>query len=371
MLYVSRLIGRDKVEITDTDDNVAEVYAKGGLADILASGIKIEGADRHWDGGRGRYTVSFRPHGLSPVSTRTEMLFGIRFNVTDGVLVSVEVKDSTQADSRSIRLSKICRAVADNAFRDFKYDGKLTITADNVKSSGASFKCAHPNLGVVFDLREADDRLAWNVYRHRLEAWYRNILTEVLTDNEERFHAFIYEYVCRYGHLPEPDSHLQELLAMAVSLPGSEQMFLNKHKKKFRKLHAAFAEGIKIDSACDAARNFRNNLSPETAEGMMEGALGGMKIILALFSPPSMPDNLDGKALSDAVGRVLIDGSRWRILDNLLRITNMRNNKGIDLLRRYIIRMGGSDSDCLFWFMDMHKAAYEFVKRHWRGIYNN
>lgn len=369
MLYVSRLVGRNKIEITDTDDGVSETYTRNEIAETLNSGIKIEGVSGYWYecGGRRRYKLYAKPHSFGGIGARCSMLYGIRFNVTNGVLGSAVTRDDSIAVNAPIRLSKICHTVADYAFKDFDYGGRLTIIVENVKFSRASFQCSFRNVNVAFDLREADDKLAWGVYMHRLEPWYSDVLTEVLIDNEERFRAFLYEYACRCKWHPEPAGGVQELLDMAVSSPGSERLFLSRHKKEFKKLHDAFGRSIKIDRHGRYAKRliFMRGIGTEDE---MDRLLSGAEKTLETLC--MMMGSLDFR--KDAVQKkILQDRCGMRYMDELLSLTNMRNNKALKLLKAYTAGMGGSDSDCLLWLTGIYKTAFEFVKENWRSPYDD
>lgn len=366
MLYVSRLIGSDSAEVLSTDGASVRIYDSDELKKMLGRGIKIGGVHMCWDSSRGRHVVRLCPHGLDPVSEKTERLYGIRFNVTDGMLLSVIAHDRHARTRDVIRLSRVCRAVADNAFQDFKYDGSLTIIVDDVRHSKNSFQCSHVNGNVVFDLREASDSLAWCVYENWFSDVHKDVITKVLLDNDDRFHAFLYEYVCRYGLTPKSVRAVQDLFDKAVSYPCSEKLFLDRHKEKFRKLHDSLGGSLRICMSAEDLR-FKNR----DLEVRMYYFFNDIEKILKQLSALTLPDNLDNLSLRrEVIQGVFVHGCGWRHLYGLLGITNMWADETMELLRMYIVKMNGTDNDCLFWLIGMYKTALRFVRENWKVVYS-
>ena len=86
MLYISNVLGRNKYEVTDTDDGVSEVVTRNDIIEYTENlGIAIQGVNKEWNSSHKYEIYSIRvqvPH-AGVRFTKLQVLKGIDLKVVD------------------------------------------------------------------------------------------------------------------------------------------------------------------------------------------------------------------------------------------------------------------------------------------------
>lgn len=291
MLYISRSIGRNRYGVMDTDDGVEQVVTRSELSKyVLDDGLNIVGCELV-DYGNGMWYVLATPYSPEVDASRSKMnvLKGIDYNVTDGVLISMNLK-KCRVDT-TIRLSEICSTIDDFAFishRNNQGSNKVTLVLDdNVKAkSEHSFEGLAGGNNVILDLREVTYkptvRRAYAGFIG-IHAPYREFEIPIL-DNEPRRSQFMavrlinimpYTTVKPGGNVLEQEQHVLSLYKEKMLSLSNEQLRI-----EFRRANRD--GGITARDIWDNKMASLSNLFEWTEEAITENCVKNTEFILSV-----------------------------------------------------------------------------------------
>lgn len=250
MLYISNVLGRNKYEVTDTDDGVAEVVTRNDIIDYIENlGIVIQGVNKEWDKSHTYEIYSIRvqvPH-ADVRFTKLQVLKGIDLKVVDGVLLGISFARNVELNS-TIRLSDYCTSIGSYVFQDrnfmeASFKGKVVLLIDDKiqKVDSKAFKDCYMFSNLWFDLSECSDKIASVIYTGlRYEGIFSscqishpNHYVRVI-DSEYRLNREIADYL-----LITKRPTIQEGNTLKVRfLPYKDYLF-EKYKKTFKQVSVA------------------------------------------------------------------------------------------------------------------------------------
>ena len=207
MLYISRVLGRTRVEVTDTEDGVAEIWNTKDLEKLVVENIdKFEIKGMEWVYGR-QYKYTASTPTLTSKTLKQYMLNGIRLDIKDGVLVCFSL-DKPLIQNTTLVLSKYCNKIENYAFKvdSLSYHGRrgepvdavLTIVLDdNIDVSPYAFNdWKGKTLKAGFDITSVTStkivKKVYNVWGH--DTWHSFMFDHWrVVDNRERFLGYAAE----------------------------------------------------------------------------------------------------------------------------------------------------------------------------------
>lgn len=179
MLYISRMIGRDKFGVVDTDDGVEEVIDYATLNEIVCwSKVTIRGV--HVDGHPVKYIQAVEvyqpPETKGVLAVKTHLMKGIEVTTYGECITGVYWRQPALVSPVKIQLSKFGTRCSDFLFTQVggtKRKGKVTLILDDrVHLSDQSFSFRDDTeinlgyIGVVVDMRGISEmRFAERAYR--------------------------------------------------------------------------------------------------------------------------------------------------------------------------------------------------------------
>lgn len=250
MLYISNVLGRNKYEVTDTDDGVSEVVTRNDIIEYTENlGIAIQGVNKEWGSSHKYEIYSIRvqvPH-AGVRFTKLQVLKGIDLKVVDGVLLGISFVKNVELNS-TIRLSDYCTSIGSYVFQDrnfmeTSFNGKVVLLIDDKiqKVDGKAFKDCYMFNNLWFDLSECSDKLASVIYAGlRFEGMFSSCQTSHPThyvrviDSEYRLNREIAEYL-----LTTKRPNIQEASALKERLLPYKDYLFEKYKKTFKQVSIA------------------------------------------------------------------------------------------------------------------------------------
>lgn len=256
MLYVSRMVDRSHVCVTDSDDGVEDVLTASELIKYTRDlGLDIKGVSV-FRGKGGRYKVSasvYQPmETVSTTQTKHKVLSGVDVKVSGSTITSIQWPVQRDDHPVSIRLSNFGTSCADYIFwwKGLTENRNLTIILDDkIKATGKSFKYLSI-IGVKFDLREVkNEKLATLVYKAFMATHGNRGV------RGERFPVFIQDDLNRLRYW------------QAVYYLDNEPLSWNDHKEVFHdeqiaaRIYKEFAGEFKAISECEFYLNSKDSES--------------------------------------------------------------------------------------------------------------
>lgn len=256
MLYVSKRVGKDRYQITDTDDGTTEEVSLSRLTKAVNLGVEILGVDKY----KGRYDDEYfcSAHVYTPDSAVTgksaklKTMYGVDIRVNGDEIVLVTVSQAVKRKSVvRIKLSDYGSSLADSAFfESLDADHVVIVLDDSVKLRKNSLRDAFragykfditaltnqlfvsyvygewlrternfdPSHDVIFDNPTRRDKyiVVWSFYNEKVDV-------DELTDSDLAFvESYLYDKFFRLSRLPISVSSDKQTLAFV-------QTFVNSH----------------------------------------------------------------------------------------------------------------------------------------------
>lgn len=241
MFYVSKVVGRRKYAIMDTEDGIEQVLDVNEIIEALETGIDIEGIN-YKRFGTGRVSINY----IIPISEtknvkalKALMLQGVSMEISGDTLVSIYL-DSATVDSNLV-LSKYCSNVADYVVR-YKWgehiqhtNHKVTIILDDkVTFSAKSFKDADSCRNAIFDIRQmTNETLINNLYKSCFSTDYRDPhLHNIIDNNQSRLNFYILERFFNKSYYFTPHD-ITKNYTDAFADEKARQMLTKYYKREF------------------------------------------------------------------------------------------------------------------------------------------
>lgn len=217
MLYISRIAGMNKWEVTDTDDGVSQIVGVAGLRHALISGVEIKGVEivTKVIGGFETLDVGkvevYQP-ALKSTGKRAKAmtLLGIDVRVDGPKILQFTYVPSLLKQTTTVRLSDIGSECANFVFtscRRLDRDMSMTIILDDkIKIRAQTFSKFFNNIGIVLDIRElSSDKMAGYVYEEYITRYNGAIefIDKRILDNPERQAFWRAVDIVHHGKIPE------------------------------------------------------------------------------------------------------------------------------------------------------------------------
>ena len=250
MLYISNIVGRNKYEVTDTDDGVSEVVTRNDIIKYIEDlGIEIQGVNKEWDKNHKYklYSINVQVPNAGVRFIKLQILKGVDLKVVDNVLLGISFVKNVELNS-IIRLSDYCTSIGSYIFQDrsfmmTSFNGKVILIIDDKikKVDSKAFKDCNMLNNLWFDLSGCSDKLASVIYAGLMyEGMFVNCQTDSTThcvriiDSEYRLNRAIAEYLLTTKRIGvQGNSSLKERL-----LPYKDYLF-EKYKKTFEQVSVA------------------------------------------------------------------------------------------------------------------------------------
>lgn len=256
MLYVSKRVGRDRYQITDTDDGTTEEVSLAHLTKAINLGVEILGVERY----KGRFDTEYfcsanvytPDSAVTGKSAKLKTLSGVDIRVNGNEIVLVTISNKVKRTSIvRIKLSDYGTSLADSAFvESLDADHVVIVLDDSVKLRKNSLREAFvagyrfditaltnprfveyvyaeyirtvrnlvPSFNIIFDDPERNHKYmtVWSFYHEKVD-------TEALTEEDLGFvEAYLYDKFVRLSKLPISISSDKQTLAFV-------QTFINSH----------------------------------------------------------------------------------------------------------------------------------------------
>lgn len=202
MLFISRVAGLNKWEVTDTDDGVKEIVGLAGLRNAVSKGVTIMGVTTKLTKHFGSAVIDvdqvevYQPalRGTS-VAAKAYVLRGVDVKVDGNRILSVSFNsDMFKSDRTEIRLSDYGKYCENFIFVGcaIPQRGKKVVFVldDSLKTKRQTFQRLFNIPGVVVDIRSVkDDKIATHLYEEYIAKYNGNgsLLRERILDGDDRY----------------------------------------------------------------------------------------------------------------------------------------------------------------------------------------
>lgn len=209
MLYISRMRGKDRYVVTDTDDGTDEEVSLARLRKAVSSGVEIKGVTSVKHAGVDyvlKAEVYQLPSEMTAKQAKTKALKGIDIRTEGGVITYINWNDAVVSPNCRLRLSDYGTSVADNVLSEAKnaHSKEIVIVLDDkVAIRRYSFSNAQQS-SVRFDLTEVrNDKMARIIYIEWVEdkREFKNLSSFVI-DRADRADKWMAYGVVKRGFEP-------------------------------------------------------------------------------------------------------------------------------------------------------------------------
>lgn len=247
MLYVSRIIGRRRYGIIDTDDDVETFVNYEELSEcVLDMHIPIKGVSTQFIVSHGvqkeviqTVRVAQDQRSTTANQAKANMLRGYDIKTLNHAIVGIGITNSEIARSMPLRLSNYGVALGDYAFSnmDFHNDGRYVFVLDDKLDFNNKSLKDWMNYGIVLDTRDITSKRLFNVICREATKFRRLIELTVnprIIDTPQRMDCYIVYYII--GGSPNSQSEVISLPKLVSNVARANEFAAKTFRSEFKAL---------------------------------------------------------------------------------------------------------------------------------------